>query len=357
MNVTFVHADGPYEWNSAGWRSIIPARAFNRTRRHRAKTLGIQDFQTHPNVTEYACEDADVIVLQRGAMPPVWPMVEYWRQRGKVILTDIDDGYPQLENTHVAYNFWHRGITRGPDGGPMQMERPAIVDMAAGLQQVAGLTSPNKLILADWEKAVGVRGAFIPNYPDLRAYTARRTRSPNEDGTTWISWGGSMGHLQSFTDSGIFYALARVMSKRPATRLVYVGSDPRPFDAIPIKDSQKQHFNWRPYADWPALLVNFDIGLIPVAGEFDARRSFLKPMEHSLMGVPWIASKSAAYEGLEDYGVFVDNTPAAWAEALTDMLEHGPDPARLRRARKWALSLDIDEHVDHIANVYGSFGK
>jgi hypothetical protein len=357
MNVTFVHADRPEEFNSGNWRSFIPAEAFNRTRRHKALLLGIQDFCTHPPVAEYHCKDADAIVLQRGAMPAAWEAVAYWQQRGKIVISDIDDGYPQLGPEHPAFNFWHRGLTRGPNGQPAQMPRPAILDMAEGLTRVNGLTAPNRLILDDWQTQVGVRGAFVPNYPDLRVYQAKRTRSPKDDGTTWVAWGGSAGHLASFTDSGILYALARVLSRRPATRMIYCGSDLRAIDAVPLKEGQKQHFNWRPYPEWPALLANFDIGLIPVAGAFDARRSWLKPLEHSLMGIPWIASKSPAYEGLEEYGVFVDNTPDAWAAALADLLDHGPDETKLRRARKWALAQDIDNHVDEMANIYRSFGK
>jgi len=349
MNITFVGADGPNEYNSQNWRSAIPFHAFNRTRRHRAQIMQMNEFATHPAVADELCADADVIVLQRGAMPPAWDAVRYWRSRGKVVLADIDDGYIQLPEHHPSFNFWHRRTPAQPNG------RPAILDMAAGLRLVDGLVSPNQLILDDWNKQTAVRTAYLPNYPDLRVYQAKSSRSPADDGTTWIAWGGSASHLQSFTDSGIIYALARVLSKRPQTRLVYCGSDPRPLDAVPLRESQKMHMAWRPYREWPWLLANFDIGLIPLAGPFDDRRSTIKPMEHSLMGVPWIASKSPAYAGLEAYGNFVDNTPDAWAEALAGMIDHGPDEKTLRRARKWALSQDIDDHVDGIVNTYRSF--
>lgn len=357
INVTFVHADSPAEWNSANWRSIIPAQALNRTRWHHAKVLGIQDFSLHLPVAEYHCNDAEVIVLQRGAMPQAWPAVEHWREKGKAIVSDIDDGYIQIGPEHVAFNFWHRGITAGPNGQPVRMPRPAILDMADGLRRVQGLTAPNQLILDDWGKQTGVKTALVPNYPDLRAYQAKRTRSPSDDNLTWVSWGGSAGHLQSFTQSGILYALSRVLSARPLTRLIYCGSDLRVLEALPLKPGQKEHFNWRRYADWPALVANFDIALIPAAGDFDARRSQIKPLECSLMGVPWIASKTAAYDGLDEYGVLVDNTPDAWAGALIELLEHGSDPQRLAHARKWALAQDIDDHVDEIVKAYRSFGK
>ncbi len=319
--------------------------------------MAIHDFANHPQLAEYYCRQADVIVLQRGAMPEVWAMVRQWQGRGKIVLADIDDGYPQIPPGHPSWSFWFEGLMPQPDGKIFKRPRPAILDMADGLRRVNGLVSPNQLILADWEKQTGVKGAFLPNYPDLTIYQAKRTRSPADDGMVWVSWGGSAGHLQSFTDTGILYALARVMSKRPHTRFVYAGSDTRALEAVPLKAAQKQHFNWRAYREWPRLVANFDIGLVPAAGDFDARRSWIKPMEYALMGIPWIASRSPAYEGLEDYGVFVDNTPDCWAEALADLIDHGPDETRVRRARKWALSLDIDDHVDTMANIYRGFGK
>jgi len=351
MNVTFVGADGPNEYNSQHWRSAIPFEAFNRTRRHRALIMQASEFAQHPQVSEVMCADADAIILQRGAMPPAWEAVRYWRQHGKLVIADIDDGYIQLPEHHPSFAFWHRVHPNQPN------KRPAILDMAAGLRQVDGMVSPNKLILADWSKQTGVKTAFLPNYPDLRVYQARRSRSPQDDGTVWVSWGGSASHLQSFTDSGIVYALGRVMSKRPHTRMIYCGSDPRPLEAVPLRDGQKHHFNWRPYRRWPELLANFDIGLIPLAGPFDDRRSWIKGLEYSLLGVPWIASKSPVYEGLEEFGVFVDNTPDCWADALAEMIDHGPDETKLRKARKWAAAQDVDDHIDEIANIYRSFGK
>lgn len=357
MNITFVSADGVHEWNSAEWRSAIPFEAFNRTRRHRAYLMDMQHFATHAQFAGHMLNEADVIVLQRGAMPPAWPAVRYWQHRGKLVISDIDDGYIQLPQGHPSFAFWHRGVTADDQGRPSPLNRPAIIDMAQGLRQVDGLVSPNQLILDDWGKQTGVKTALLPNYADWRLYQAPRTRSPQDDGTVWVSWGGSASHFHSFTDSGILYALARVLSARPNTRLVYCGSDPRPLDAVPLKAAQKIHMNWRPYRQWPALLANFDISLIPNVGEFDARRSWIKPLESSFMRVPWIASKSPAYVGLEEYGAFVDNTPDSWAAALADMLDHGADETKVRRARKWAAAQDIDDKVDEIANIYRSFGE
>jgi len=354
VNVTYVYADKPHEWNSAEWRAAIPARALNRTKRHRAKLISVQEFAEQAPPATYACEDADAIILQRSLMPEAVPASYRWAWQGKPIIVDVDDGYPQITPEHPAFDFWHRGLIKGPDGQVIhRLPRPAIHDMADGLRRVKGITAPNKLILSDWLQAVGVRGAYLPNYIPVKPYlSAVKTRSPEFDRTVWLAWGGSAGHYVSFTDSNILYALARVVAKRPHVRFVMAGADMRIIHSLPLKDEQKINLHWRPYSEWPERLVNFDIGLIPLAGDFDARRSWLKPLEYSLCNVPWIASKSPAYADLSSFGVFVDNSIAGWVDAIEEMLERGADPALMKRSREWASEQDIDMNVHKITQAY-----
>lgn len=358
MNITYVHSDRAWEWNSAEYRCALFARALNNHRKNSAKLIDIQKFAELSPEAEYACEDAELIVLQRGAMPESWNAVRHWRERGKVVIADIDDGYPQITAEHPAYAFWHRGEVpvQTPQGLQIQkLPRPAIHDMADGLKMVSGLTSPSRLILSDWKQLVGVRGSYIPNYLPPKIYNVPRTRYPADDGNVWVAWGGSAGHLISFIDSGIVEAIARVISKRKHARFVMCGADVRIIDRMPLKHHQKIHFNWRKHQDWPKLLANFDVGIIPLSGEFDARRSTLKPLEYSMMGVPWVASKSPAYEGLEDFGTFVDNTPEAWADALIEMIDNAKDEKRLRRARQWAVDNQVERNVSNIIKAYEPF--
>ena len=304
---------------------------------------------------QYACEDADVIVLQRGAMPDTFESIVYWKQRGKIILADIDDGYPQITQEHPAWAFWHRGIATDPMGKQTQLPKPAIQYMAEGLRMVDGLTSPNRIILADWQLAVGVHGEYLPNYLPVGMYaSAERTRARD---TVWVAWGGSAGHFVSFQNSGILYALARVMAARPHTRFVMAGADLRIVDAVPLRSEQKINLHFRPMSEWPGRLEKCDIGLIPAAGEFDARRSWLKPLEYALCGVPYIASKSPAYAGLEAFGEFVDNTPDAWVYALETMLERGPDLRKQEAGFNFASAQNVYKHADDIVKVYERFMK
>lgn len=357
MNITYVHADGPHEWNSAEWRCAVPARALNQTGRHSAQLCSIWVFQSLSRESEYYCEDADVIVLLRGAMPDAWPAVQTWQRRGKTIIADIDDGYPQLDPSHPAYDFWLRGLGRDANGQVITLPRLPILDMEEGLRRVAGLTSPSRQILHDWSAKLSIRTGLIPNYVPLEWYrTARRMRAPADDGLYWIGWGGSAGHYESFAQSGIIEALARVMPRYPRARLVYCGSDPRPLEMLPVASGQKYHMHWTHISHWYSRQASFDLMLIPLAGEFDARRSLLKPIEASLLGVPWIASRSPAYDDVpRDVGIWVENTPESWIEQIEDLMRAGPDPHRLARAKEWAETYDIMCHTDEIVRTYEQF--
>lgn len=358
MNVAYVTTDLSHEWNSAEFRAAIPARALNRTNgRHAAKLVDMVAWSENGPAAEYACENADVIVVQRGAMMGALAALRHWRERGKLVIADVDDGYLQIDHTHPAAEWWLKGRGVTPDGRRFQIPRPAINEMAYGLQNTAGLTSPSRLILEDWKREAGIRGEFIPNYLDESIYRVKRTRAPSIDGTFWIGWGGSIGHLKSFTESGIAEALTRVMARRPHVRLAMGGVNNAVFDRIPSRLFQKFNFVWRDHKRWPEILANFDMAVIPLAGDFDSRRSWLKPLECSMMGVPWVASLNPAYEGLTGRGVFVDNTIDAWESAILEIVDGGPVPATVRYAREWAMSQTIDRNIESVVAAYAKLGR
>jgi len=350
MNITYVIADSKYEWNSTEWRCTIPARAFNRRpRRYRATILHINDFAERTPWSRYALESSDVIVLQRNIFPNTWEAIDYWKAQGKTVIVDVDDGYAQMTPDNVAYPFWFKGLVHTPEG-PRNISPTPIEIYPECVRKTHGVTCAAPYLVRDWET---YKSRWVPNYANLDWYKAKRTRG--KDGELWVAWGGSMSHLASFTGSGILYAIARVLVRRPKTRLVICGADRRVFESIPLRDSQKIHIDWVPHDQWAGRLANFDIALAPLVGEYDKRRSWIKPLEYGLMRLPWIASDNGAYEGLEQYGRMVANTPDAWADALADVIDNGYPPATIKDAHAWASAQGIDDNIDKIAATYREF--
>lgn len=353
MNITYVYADSPAEWNSAEWRIAVPARAFNRRpKRYRATLVHMDDFANRTAVARYACESADVLVLQRNIFPNTWPAIDYWKARGKTVIVDVDDGYAQMTPDNVAYQFWFKGLIH-TDKGPQNLEPVPVAMYPECVGHTHGVSCAAPALVRDWE-ALGHKARLVPNYADLSIYEGvKRTRG--NDGEFWVAWGGSMSHLASFTESGILYAIARVFTRRPRARLVIAGADQRVFDAIPLRASQKIMLGWVPHNEWPRNMANFDVALAPLVGEYDKRRSWIKPLEYSLMRLPWIASDNTAYDGLGDYGRLIQNSPDAWADALADVIDNGYPPATIKGAHQWARAQGIDDNIDKVASAYQEF--
>jgi hypothetical protein len=352
MNLVYVYADNEREWNSSEWRCAAPARALNRSGRHHAELVSLNDFVY--NTAAAACQAADVIVVQRNLFGPVLTAILHWKARDKVIVADFDDAYHLLPSSSPSYPLWAQGIARRSDGFTETITPPPLAQFRSGLRLVDGATTPSRQLAADWQPITEVR--HLPNYIDLPLYESAQ-RQPHAG--VWIGWGGSLGHRQSFTESGLLPALKRVCRARPQVRVMFHGNDRRLFDELPLPATQKQLNPWKPYRAWPQQVAQFDIGLAPLHGAYDQRRSWIKVLEYLVLGVPWLASAGPAYADLAPYGRLVSNSARAWEQALFDLIDH-LDEHRARAAgapRDFGRKQALDRHVETMVELYTSFAK
>lgn len=353
MNIVYVCADNEQEWNSSEWRCAAPARALNRTGEHRAELLALNDFVYNTAAAQSACAPADVIVVQRNLFGPVLTAILHWKARGKVIVADFDDAYHLMPPSSPSYPLWRQGVVCRADGFTETILPPPLAQFRSGLRLVDGATTPSRQLAADWQPVADVH--YLPNYIDLALYEGAQ-RQPHEG--IWIGWGGSLGHRQSFTESGLLPALRRVCRARSQVRIMFHGSDRRLFDELPLPADQKRLTPWTPYRDWPQQVVQFDIGLAPLHGAYDQRRSWIKVLEYLVLGIPWLASAGPAYSELAPYGRLVSNSACAWEQALLEMVDH-LDEHRVRAAGApcaFGRQQAIDRHVTEIVSLYLHFG-
>lgn len=349
MKVVYVYADSKKEWNCSEWRCAVPTRALNRTRHHSAQMVGIEDFARQTPATQTICQEADVIVVQRNLFNAVLAAILHWKARDKIVVADFDDAYDLMPPTNGSHAFWFKGQVRKPDGSTTTVDPLPLEQFKWGLKLGHGATVPSKRLADDWRAFTDVH--YLPNYIDLDNYRVAPRES--HDGI-WIGWGGSVSHLQSFTGSGILAALKRVCRARPQVRVLIHGSDRRVFEQLPLPEGQKILHPWVPYTEWPRQLAKFDIGLAPLHGPYDERRSWIKVLEYLVMKIPWIASDGPAYADLRSYGWLVKNTPAAWERVLLDMVDH-LDDYRQEAAREpylFGISQAIDANVDKLIATY-----
>lgn len=296
-----------------------------------------------------ACNPADVIVVQRNLFGPVLSAIQHWKARDKIVLADFDDAYDLMPPSNASYALWGQGLMLRHGQPPEKMEPHPLTQFKWGLRLVHGATLPSKRLADDWR--IYNEMYYLPNYVDLEKY---QNVTPDEHEGIVIGWGGSLSHLQSFTESGVITALKRVCRARPKVKVMISGSDQRIFDQLTLPPEQKIMQPWVPYNEWSHVLAKYDIGLAPLYGAYDERRSWIKVLEYMLMKIPWVASEGPAYHELRPYGWLVKNTPSAWERVLLDMVDHlddyraeaGQDPYL------FAISQGIDENVDKIIHTY-----
>jgi glycosyltransferase involved in cell wall biosynthesis len=105
----------------------------------------------------------------------------------------------------------------------------------------------------------------------------------------------------------------------------------------------------------------YDIGIAPLAQEYDMRRSWIKVAEYMSMGIPFVATDTAPYHNPRvrhacRTGYFVDQGDNAdkaneqdWYRALTTMISKMPE-------MKKKAEIDMEEHYESflIDNNVGS---
>jgi glycosyltransferase involved in cell wall biosynthesis len=358
MNIVFVYADNPQEWNSSEWRCAVPARAINRTRRHTAQLLGVADFAENTPHAQTLCARADLIVVQRNLIGPVLSAVQHWKARDKIVIADFDDAYDLIPANNPSYPYWVQGLrARLPENGKVdwiKIDPPPLTQFKWGLRLVHAATVPSKRLAGDWQAYAELH--YLPNYIDLEKY--RNVTAEAHEGII-LGWGGSMSHLQSFTSSGVMAALRQVCRARPRVKVMVCGNDQRIFDQLPLPAGQKILQPWVPYHEWPQVLARFDIGLAPLQGPYDERRSWIKVLEYMVMKIPWVASEGPAYNELRDYGWLVKNTASGWERVLLDMVDH-LDDYRAEAAREpylFGIGQGIDENIDQVVALYAAIAQ
>ena len=354
MKILFLESDQFQEYNCSGWRCVVPHRAMAKAG-HQSRVIRLEEWAARtPNATKLS-EEADIIFVQRNLFHDVVPIVFYWRAKGKTVVVDLDDSYENMseETGSPSYKFWRKGIVDQPqpDGSTKEAHVvPMPLDLLKyGVKLCAGLTSPSKLICKDWERFI--RTYWFPNYVDLSVY--RQYPTYREPGTISLGWGGSMTHLISWTNSGAAQAVTQIINENPRVKIVLLG-DPRTerfFDGVQKRN--RLHAGWVPQSIFASKLSAVDIGLIPLFGEYDRRRSWIKTAEYSVMGIPWIGTDMEPTQEINT-GQRVQNTAEDWYNAIKFYVDNYPDlkataDANVEMAQQF---FGIDYHTDDLTKLF-----
>jgi hypothetical protein len=267
--------------------------------------------------------DADVIVMQRLTYTYLAQAIPMMRARGIAVVVDMDDDLSCIHPDNVAFSVMHPRM-----GDPRHSWHHA----AKACQEATLVTVTSPALLKTY--AGHGRGVILPN-----CVPASYLQVPHHDSDV-IGWGGSThSHPDDLQVTGT--AIARLLRETGA-RFRAVGNGLGIRSALQL-DDEPEATGHLDLEAWPAALATIGVGIAPLADtRFNTAKSYLKPLEMSAVGVPWVASPRAEYRALhESTGLgLLAAKPQQWYSRLKrlrdnpglrqEMSEHGRAVVRER---------------------------
>jgi len=352
MNILYAEGDNPIEWNCSEWRCRIPTKAINdHTEEHNAVEMYIGEWDQQGTAAAATSKWADIIVVQRIITEHILAVVQHYRMLGKTIVLDLDDAYDCMPENVAAYPYWHKGMFN-VNGHLHKLNYLPIDMLNAGAKLFDAITTPSRIIQQDWGKFVPAdKVYYIPNYIDIARYDVNQ-RQPHDD--IVVGWGGSHSHLSSFLDSKVVEGVEKAFKVDQRLRLLLAGGDARVLKLLHLDPNRIKMQPWVPPLEWPKVLARFDIGLIPLAGEYDKRRSWIKAMEYAAMKIPFVTNSAVAeqqYGVFMQYGKAIRSSAAQWRDAILELAANR-DELQIEAAYQEAQRQDINNNIESVVAVY-----
>lgn len=278
-----------------------------------------------------------VYVFQRLTHSWMAQAVPLLRAAGAAVVVDIDDDLGSIHPRNPAYEAMHPRRANRWDPVKREFNRHSWLNVTHACRDATLVTVSTPALLKRY--ALHGRGAVLYNYlPDLYYGQA------HEDSDV-IGWPAS---LQSHPDdpSAVGGAVARLYEDGAAFRVV---ADPSGVgSAFGLREDPQGLSSPVGVGEWPAEVAKLGIGIAPLADtRFNACKSWLKPLELSALGVPWVASPRAEYERLHAHGagVLVDGT-RRWYRELSRLRESAELRAdRAGAGREVAETMRLRHHA------------
>jgi glycosyltransferase involved in cell wall biosynthesis len=292
-------------------------------------------------------QDADLIVMQRPTHKFLAQAVPLLRQRGVSVVVDMDD---DLRTIHPANPAW--AMLHPRERSPHTWQNAAEACRVASLVTV----STNALVerYGQHGRVHVLRNSIPESFLDVQ----------HEDSDI-IGWGGSVhSHPNDLQEMGS--SIAAIV--RGGGRFAVVGSGDDVARILGL-DDQPDSTGIIDFYDWPNRLTELGIAVAPLADTiFNRAKSWLKPMEYSAVGIPWVASDRVEYRRLHELGCgLVVKKARDWESTLrrlvgnpsmrSDLAAAGRDVvSRLTFTKVGQAWVDAWEHareIDTQANLVG----
>ncbi len=350
MIITYIYSNRSEDQIRAQFRCRNLAEAINRTGTHRAHLLELKAFIHNTPEALEVCAQSDLLVIFRYLYGDILAAIEYWQARDKKIMIDFDQAVQFLTPARPDYAFWLAGEPLAADLPVTRITPPPLEQFKWGLGLVDAATVVSSRLADDWAQATSVYE--LPDYLNTDQYPVLGQGHGNE---IWLGLGQSLG-LVELRASGLAEALPRVLRAVPQARLVWSDPETAPAAALGLDPAQVSLQTPRSFDEWVSLLLQYDLGLAPSAGDYALRLGPVHLLEFMIAKIPWVASEQSAFRHLAQYGRWVQNSAQAWETALLEAIHHLA-AYRKKAAREpflFALGQDVGANLDKALKIYST---
>ena len=302
-------------YGCGAYRLIWPAEAL-RAQGHSVRVVlpnattgigGEVDPQTGKLQNVHIPPDADVIVMQRVTLSQLAQAIPMIRARGVAVVVDMDDDLTKIDPSNIAFGSLH------PKTGRHPMHNWANATQAALAATTVTVSTPALLPVY----APAGNGLVLPNRIPTSFLELEHVDSDR------LGWAGST-HSHPTDLQQVGPSVARLVREG----FPYWGIGPaeglrQALGFAPDEDVQLDVSGSVPLERWGEAVTTLGVGMAPLADtKFNEAKSWLKVLEMSAAGVPWVASPRREYLRFRlEHGVgLVAEKPKDWYRQLKRLL-------------------------------------
>lgn len=301
----------------------------------RAVQLDIEDDRA---VRIHLPADADVAVFQRVTNRWLAQAIPLVRAAGVAAVVDVDDDLAAIHPGNPAFAALHpRNENRlGANG---RVSRHSWHHLRAACEAATLVTVSTPALLPRY--AAHGRGRVLRNVLAAHYYGIERADSD------LVGWPAS---LHSHPDDPAAVGSAVAIHAQRGGRFAVLAKPDGVGRAFGLPEDPLGVHRNTDILDWPRLVATIGVGIAPLADtRFNAAKSWLKPLEMSAVGVPWVASPRPEYAELHGRGAGVlAEKPKRWLRALAELAGPGGDRRRAELSeagRAVAADLSLEAHA------------
>jgi glycosyltransferase involved in cell wall biosynthesis len=296
---------------------------------------GIGGLKLDGRVHLLSAPDCDVAVFQRPARTLHADMIPLLRKKGVAVVVDMDDDLERIHPSNPAFRGMHPATS--PDYNWANARR------ACRDATLVTVSTP----------------ALLPRYGDhgrarlIYNYVPGRYLGLSRDGrAASVGWAGSLHSHPGDLDevAGTFARL-----QREGHELRFVGPPDGVGRKLGVELGEGAFTGDLELEDWIPAVSRLGVGAAPLADNaFNAAKSWLKPLEYSAAGVPWVASDIVEYRRLARLcGAPLARRPKEWYRELKRLLtDDGYRLTLSEMVREAAAGLTVEGHAHEWAEAW-----